>query len=305
MVNMRRSEAREDISLHATVRSLLLPAVIVAALAWGGAARAAKNADPAVSQRGEVVFLSTQDGVTNIHLIRLDGSGERALTATKEAKEPPRWSRDGRRVLFGVKVGETMQVVSIDRSGRHQRSITTVTGRGARISPDGTKVLYATGSWTAVHLYVANVDGSHPVAVTDGTSVAWNPEWSPDSRTIAFTGRTNDRLDIWLVGSGGGASPRQLTHIESAEGQAQVPSWSPDGRTLAVQVSSKDDGHIWLVDAATGDAHEIAPHAAHYRDELPAWFPDGKRLAFQSDRTGTMQVWTMNADGSGQRQVTH
>jgi TolB protein len=148
------------------------------------------------------------------------------------------------------------------------------------------------------------VDGSHPVAVTDGTGVAWNPEWSPDGRAIAYTGRTNDRLNIWLVSSGG-TSPRQLTHIESAEGQAQVPAWSPDGRTLAIQVSGKEDGHTWLVDAATGDAHEIAPHATRYHDEIPAWFPDGKRLAFQSDRTGTMQVWTMNTDGSDQRQVTH
>lgn len=298
---MQRSE---DIAWRAMARHLLLPALIVAALAWSPAARAAENANPAVSQRGEIAFLSTRDGVTNVRLIAVDGSGERALTATAESKDPPRWSRDGRRVLFGVAVGETTRVDSVDRAGSHRKSVTTVPGRAPRISPDGTRVLYATGSWTAVHLFVANVDGSPPVAVTDGTSVAWNPEWSPDGRTIAYTGRTNDRLNIWLVGAGG-ANPRQLTHIESTEGQAQVPAWSPDGRTLAIQVSSKDDGHIWLVDTATGDAHEIAPHATHYRDEVPAWFPDGKHIAFQSDRSGTMQVWTMNADGSDQRQLTH
>jgi TolB protein len=304
MVNVQSSEVGEGIALRVPARKLLLPALIVAALAWGGIARAAENTDPAVSRRGEIAFLSTRDGVTNIHLIALDGSGERALAATKEPKGPPRWSRDGRRIIFGVKAGEATQVVSVDRAGGHLKSVTTVPGRAAQVSPDGTKVLYATGSWTAVHLYVANIDGSNAVAVTDGTSVAWNPEWSPDGRTIAYTGRTNDRLNIWLVGAGG-ADPHQLTHIESAEGQAQVPAWSPESRTLAIQVSSKDDSHIWLVDVATGEAHEIAPHAVRYRDEVPAWFPDGKRLAFQSDRSGTMQVWTMNADGSGQRQLTH
>ena len=290
--------------LPEAARGLLLFAAVLAAILSSAAARAAENANPAVSPRGEVAFLSTVGGVTNIHLIAVDGSRERAVTETPEPKEPPRWSRNGRRIVFGIKVGETTRVVSVDRSGRYRKTVTTVPGRAARISPDGTRVLYATGPWTAVRLFVAKVDGANPVAVTDGTFVAWNPEWSPDGTTIAYTGRANDRLNIWLV-SASGTNPRQLTHIESAEGQAQVPAWSPDGRTLAIQVSSKDDGHIWLVDAATGEAHEIAPHATHYRDEVPAWFPDGKRLAFQSDRTGTMQVWTMNADGTDQRQLTH
>jgi hypothetical protein len=37
----------------------------------------------------------------------------------------------------------------------------------------------------------------------------------------------------------------------------------------------------------------------------PAWSPDGLKLAFTSDRgTGTLQIWTMNADGTGQTQLT-
>jgi dipeptidyl aminopeptidase/acylaminoacyl peptidase len=62
--------------------------------------------------------------------------------------------------------------------------------------------------------------------------------------------------------------------------------------------------HIWIVDAATGAARKLAAHDQPYLDETPSWFPDGKHIAFQSNRTGRMEVWVMNADGSGQLQVT-
>jgi Tol biopolymer transport system component len=63
-------------------------------------------------------------------------------------------------------------------------------------------------------------------------------------------------------------------------------------------------GNIWVVDVATGAATKLAPHSEPYLDELPNWFPDGKRIAFQSNRTGRWEVWTMNADGTGAKQLT-
>ena len=39
-------------------------------------------------------------------------------------------------------------------------------------------------------------------------------------------------------------------------------------------------------------------------DGDPAWSPDGETIAFTSKRTGTYQIYVMNADGSGQTQLT-
>jgi len=81
-----------------------------------------------------------------------------------------------------------------------------------------------------------------------------------------------------------------------------VTTWSPTRDSS--QQSKLHSGHIWVVDLTSGEAHKLAAHERPYLDETPYWFPDGKRIAFQSNRTGRMEVWVMNADGSGQRQVT-
>ena len=39
-------------------------------------------------------------------------------------------------------------------------------------------------------------------------------------------------------------------------------------------------------------------------DDNPAWSPNGKKILFSSNRTGSRAIWVMNADGSGQTQVT-
>ena len=36
----------------------------------------------------------------------------------------------------------------------------------------------------------------------------------------------------------------------------------------------------------------------------PTWSPDGRKIAFLSDRDGTREVYVMNADGTGQLNVT-
>ena len=155
---------------------------------------------------------------------------------------------------------------------------------------------------------VSSVDRSNERQITDGSSIAWNSHWSPDGKRIAFTGRNDPKGEVAVfVMNVDGSELRQVTHLSSEEGGAQWPAWSPDGRQFAVQVNSrkqKNTAYIWIVDAATGDAHKLGAHDQPYLDETPSWFPDGKRIAFQSNRTGRMEVWVMNADGSGQRQVT-
>jgi Tol biopolymer transport system component len=46
-------------------------------------------------------------------------------------------------------------------------------------------------------------------------------------------------------------------------------------------------------------------HNSVYGDVDPTWSPDGKRIAFMSERDGNWEIYVMNADGSGQANLTN
>jgi TolB protein len=269
---------------------------------------AAKNGWPAVSPDGaRIAFLSDRTGAPGIFVISATGENEVQVTHWQTEVSSPSWSRDGAQICFAAFDGKsTTRIYSINPDGTNQRQIGQVPGQGADISPDGKQAVYNTsGSWTSTKLSVSNLDGSGARQITDGSSIAWNRRWSPDGRTIAFSGRDSaGNLQVFLM-KADGTELRQLTMASPSEGGAQVPAWSPDGRQIAMQVNKgKNYSEVWITDVSTGSTRKFSHKEHEYLDEWPVWFPDGRRLAFQSNRTGRMQVWTMNADGSDQKQAT-
>jgi Tol biopolymer transport system component len=263
---------------------------------------------PVVSPDGlHIAFFSNRTGAEELFVISTDGKGERQLTATPDDKSALAWTADGKQILFSAFANDMSHLYAIDPDGTKQREIAAVPGRGPTLSPQGTRLLYMTGAWTAMRLMLSDSDGSHPQAITDGSSIAWNNHWSPDGQRIAFTSRSGPKSELAIfVMNADGTGRRQLSHFATGSGNVQWPVWSPDGHQLAIQVNRQQehDAHIWIIDATTGDARKLAAHDQPYLDETPAWFPDGSRIAFQSNRTGKMEVWVMSADGSGTRQIT-
>ena len=264
---------------------------------------------PVVSPDGDrIAFLSNRAGADDLYVIGAKGSGEKRLTQTADGEIAPQWLAGGKEIAFSIQTDDTSRLYAMDLKGKSRREIGEYLGRAPVLSPDGTKVVFMGGTWTATKLTVAASDGKQPVEITDGTSIAWNHRWSPDGKRIAFTGRKEARGELAVfVMNADGSDPRQVSNVPADEGGAQWPVWSPDGTKLAVQVNSrteKESAFLWVVDVVTGQGKKLGTHDRKCADETPSWFPDGKRIAFQSNRTGTMEVWVMNADGTGARQVT-
>src|SRR6185503_662068 len=95
-------------------------------------------------------------------------------------------------------------------------------------SPDSRRVAFASDrDGNGRQIWVANADGSGPVALTPATGrVQGSPQWSPDGQWIVYDGQASDgHQDIYVVAASGG-TPRRVTQNVSS---AFRPSWSHAG----------------------------------------------------------------------------
>ncbi len=172
-------------------------------------------------------------------------------------------------------------------------------------SPDGSELIYSMqGS-----LWRQKVGTSEARQLTAGPGYAYQPDWSPDGRFVAFAHYDKDAIAIRLLDLPSGEM-RQLV----ADGSVNIePRWSPDGRRLAF-VSSAFQGrwHIFVaavmpdgtpigVTRITEDRHSALSryyYGAYDQYLSPSWSPDGQDLIFISNRGhiwGSGGVWRMPA----------
>lgn len=129
---------------------------------------------------------------------------------------------------------------------------------------------------------------------------AFEPVWSPDCRTIAFSWNRTGVASIYTVAVDSGEAPKALfeTPFSTAPG-----SWSADGRWLAYTESHPEtSGDVWLWDRTTGHRRPVI--ATPGVELLPAVSPDGKYVAYESSASGMFEVEVASIQTGARVQVS-
>ena len=146
-------------------------------------------------------------------------------------------------------------------------------------------------------LWITAREGGEARRLTTGIGLESQPHFSPDGRTIAFTGEYDGNVDVYLVPVEGG-SPRRLTWHPAAD---TVQGWTPDGRILFASgrynATDRDDTnrtHQLFTLATDGAWPELIPlPMAH----AGAFSPDGKRLVYEPMRRA-FEAWKRYRGGT-------
>ena len=184
------------------------------------------------------------------------------------------------------------------------------------LSPDGENIAYAAGPTTAMQIYVRQVSGGRPVALTNDTTdnFRW-PRWSPDGSQIAY--QAND--GIYVVPALGGV-PRRITRLDPGKllwsSGAGSPiagfDWSPDGSRIAWTLGFNGEGVI-VTALSSGDTLRLPAPMSPFS---PAWSPDGRNIAVAGGNSlfvfgtgyfgnqGTSAIWIVHLDGTPLTRVT-
>lgn len=128
-------------------------------------------------------------------------------------------------------------------------------------SPDGSKLVYTTwgtGPGTQGRIHVIDIDsGVDTPVMFDGSagSTELMPQWSPDSRRLAFLrfGDSGYRVTIGSLDGAGSVTQVGPTEPENSGGATII--WSPDGTQLLV--GYEPDDTVWLAPSTGGDASKL------------------------------------------------
>jgi dipeptidyl aminopeptidase/acylaminoacyl peptidase len=196
------------------------------------------------------------------------------------------------------------------------QSLSMKSASGAQISPDARYVAYEVTqtNWEendfTHQIWISQTATGERYQLTSGKKSSTGPQWSPDSRRLAFISDRDGKRQIYLISPGGGEA-LQLTSEEN--GVANI-AWSPDGSAIAFTSSgpdarSKKDrkerygdfeiiggdytmNHLWLVRVPAdlpSDLKQLPkPEPLTKGDQFSvgafSWSPDGKRIAFSASR---------------------
>ena len=162
------------------------------------------------------------------------------------------------------------------------------------ISPDGSRLAFVAPDATGTRsLWLRTLDAfeTHPI---QGTADAWNPFWSPDSQSIAFTaGGKLRRVDL--------AADRVSTIGDITA--AGYGAWSPDG-TIVFSIADRTNALV-RVPAAGGTPEPLSLPSGLRGAAVtgPEFLPDGRTFVYhaRTASTATTGVYLASLDGGTHR----
>jgi acylaminoacyl-peptidase len=272
--------------------------------------------DPRISPDGsQVVFVRRSVDVmrdryrSGLWMVPHGGGETRPLGESGANESSPRWSPDGRKLLF-----------LSDRNGKPQLFLRWMdSGQVAQLtfgsespadpawSPDG--------RWIAFSMAVPDPTEPFVKMPAKPEGAEWNREPNTIRRLIyrrdgaGYLEEAHSQLFVLPVEGG---TPRQLTRGPRDHGGPLA--WSPDGRSIVFGANLVEEPDL---DPLESEIHEISLADGSIRtltsrngpDAGPALSPDGRQIAWLGfeDREQGYQVtrlYLMARDGSGQREIT-
>lgn len=196
-------------------------------------------------------------------------------------------------ILFAsTRAASTYDVFAMSPDGSGVTRLTANPGQDTRpwLSPDGSRVAFASNRDGDDEIFVMNVDGSGVVKLTKNAVVDRNPTWSGDGTRIAFESNRNGNFEIYAMNVDGAGIARLTTNASSDT----QPAFSRDGTRIAFVSLRDGDSEIYAMNVDGSGLKKLTTNAG-VSDVTPSWSADGTRIAFSSNRDGDFEIYTTDA----------
>jgi transposase len=197
----------------------------------------------------------------DVWVMNADGSGKTNLTRHEAEDLQPRWSPDGRQIVFTSERDGNADIFLMNADGSNVRNLTNHPAGDTEpaFSPDGTKIAFRSGRVAGtVKIFVMNLDGSGVTNVSgdcceppEGGGSHFGPFWSPDGTRLVFGagrfGLADEEPLLWVVNADGSGRRLLTTEVNDARftrDNSQILYTSTGGLEL---LNLDGSGHRFLV----------------------------------------------------------
>ena len=244
-------------------------------------APAARSADGATAGAGDAAWTLVYDQVVggnqDLYTIPSGGGVARRLTDDPAHDMLPRFTHDGRGVLFASDRSGKWQIWEVPAEGGAARRVRATDAIEYQVdeSPDGRTLAFLSNENGPESLrLMPRAGGAARVLVRHGANtIMGNPDWSADGSQITFSSNWRVGHQIY-VDRGHLGDTSLLTEIDLLSGERKTivdwpalnydPAYSPDGREIAfasnitgeyaIYRQRLSDGRSWRVTHEKGDA---------------------------------------------------
>jgi len=250
----------------------------------------------------------------SIYIIHPDGTAQRRITSSGMSAGTPKWSPDGRRLVFyemdpALTSNARMynpppgQIVSIDLATGARTEHTS--GPGLKVSPQ------FLGADRIAYLVKSSPNGGPPpgFAFTSGEKGAAgpmrSPSWSPDGQVVVY-----HRFDF--INRGQNAPLYSWDPNYDYQYTDVFPTFSRQGKLAVTDLNfprGNPDASVSVMDPDGGNRKRVF-HDATGAALMPSWSPDGQWFVvgfggfFGARDTSPGKVIMVRADGSEKKELT-
>jgi len=275
---------------------------------------------------GRIVFVSDRADRRFLQLWTMnpDGSDPVQLTFGTENKANPRWSPDGKRILyskpggvddFGQDLGLDLFVLNVDGSAETNLTHSVGDDTLGRWAPTGQSIAFAStrrgGERAFVYVMPVDCDPYPDPCVAEeakyvsmtapNNSPESNPAWSPDGGQLAVIARILGAPGRIFIGGAGGGGAR-FDRADRIIGPDDL-DWSPLGSLLAYTLVQPGSNEIYVV--PTDNPRGWVKLTSSAGNKEPTFSPDGEYIAFTSTRNQNPEIYRMTTAGADQVNLTN
>ncbi|MBM3808593.1 MAG: amidohydrolase family protein [Acidimicrobiia bacterium] len=171
----------------------------------------------------------------SIWLMPATGGAMKRITDVFNDARQPRWSPDGRTIVFFAYRDGGYDIWAINPDGSNQRKLTwgTFDDREPIFSHDGTRIAFSSDRGNAMgsdyNIWTLDLRSNELKQITKHASEEFMPSWSPDDSEIVFATSRDNYESLWAMNVRT-LDDRRLRSVTGA--RVDAPSWGPAGQLL-------------------------------------------------------------------------